>query len=618
MRRLRNAAICGAVLSLWLTASAGAAARIDLYTGSIPGDASPESILTGPDGNLWAGEIGSSGALFRVTPAGLIGKILTGGGTHPLDLATGPEGRVWFTAHGTSRLGVVNPLTEEITEHPFATNFSMEGIVGGPGGALWVAVSSPNAAILRVAPSEAAGELANTAIAVKASSQPDQLTVGAEGDVWFTENAGPGAIGRLTPATGEVREFTEGLTSNSRPAGITTGPEGDIWFTESAGSGRIGRLVPATGRISEYSTGLTIGAPQRIVTGDDGNLYFTASEGNGAIGRITPAGVITEYGEGLAGKPEPWGITSGPDGNIWFTLKANPSRVGRLTLAPGISSSAATSVTSRSATLTASVRANAQSTSYHFEYGTDAAYGSRTATTSAGAAGTPLTVSASVSGLAPATTYHFRVIAENATGTTYGADNVFTTQGTGAAGPRGAGPAPVIGKLAGVEPLSGSVRFQNSHGAFVALTRATTLPVGAVIDTTHGVVKVLTALPARGRTQALKVWGGIFRVAQSRHGNGLTRILLKTPLACRRHGRAHAASRRRGVRTRTLWAKDSNGRYSTYGANSVATVLGTEWETVDSCAGTLTRVLQGRVRVRNSHTHRTILVSAGHSYLARP
>ena len=72
----------------------------------------------------------------------------------------------------------------------------------------------------------------------------------------------------------------------------------------------------------------------------------------------------------------------------------------------------------------------------------------------------------------------------------------------------------------------------------------------------------------------------------------------------------------RGV-VRRLWAKDNHGHFSTRGQNSVATVRGTRWQTVERCDGTLTVVSQGRVGVRVIGGHRTILVTAGHSYLAK-
>ena len=44
---------------------------------------------------------------------------------------------------------------------------------------------------------------------------------------------------------------------------------------------------------------------------------------------------------------------------------------------------------------------------------------------------------------------------------------------------------------------------------------------------------------------------------------------------------------------------------------------GTEWITEDTCDGTRTTVVKGAVSVRDRHTGRTVLVKAGHSYLAR-
>jgi hypothetical protein len=96
--------------------------------------------------------------------------------------------------------------------------------------------------------------------------------------------------------------------------------------------------------------------------------------------------------------------------------------------------------------------------------------------------------------------------------------------------------------------------------------------------------------------------------------------------APRSAGTAAAAASRRGAtaggRTkaaviRRLWASDRHGRFRTHGLNSVATVRGTVWSTTDRCDGTLTRVGQGQVSVRDRRRGRSVLVPAGRSYLAR-
>ena len=56
--------------------------------------------------------------------------------------------------------------------------------------------------------------------------------------------------------------------------------------------------------------------------------------------------------------------------------------------------------------------------------------------------------------------------------------------------------------------------------------------------------------------------------------------------------------------------------FRTRGRNSVATVRGTKWLTVDRCDGTLTRVLAGAVVVRDLKRKRNVLVRAKRSYFA--
>jgi ferric-dicitrate binding protein FerR (iron transport regulator) len=66
-----------------------------------------------------------------------------------------------------------------------------------------------------------------------------------------------------------------------------------------------------------------------------------------------------------------------------------------------------------------------------------------------------------------------------------------------------------------------------------------------------------------------------------------------------------------------IWVKDKHGRFRSHGQNSVATVRGTLWLTKETCAGTLTRVKEGAVAVRDLRRKQTVIVRAGHSYLAR-
>ena len=79
------------------------------------------------------------------------------------------------------------------------------------------------------------------------------------------------------------------------------------------------------------------------------------------------------------------------------------------------------------ATLTGTVNPGSVATDWWFEYGTSTSYGSKTATTAAGSGSANVPVNAPLTGLSPATTYHYRLVAKNASGTSNGADGVFTT-----------------------------------------------------------------------------------------------------------------------------------------------------------------------------------------------
>jgi streptogramin lyase len=734
----RTSVVLGiSLLALARAASASAAPTITEYSAELSTNAAPLGMVTALDGNSWFTQNGGTAAIDKVTPSGVITSYATGGASAPREIALGPDGKLWFTeSGGSAKIGTIDTQTHALSEYALVGGSNPVGIVGGPEGDVWFTESGGTAMIGRIVPST--HEMTEFAVPT-ANSQPAEITVGPEEDLWFTENNDPGAIGRLDPKTKVVTEYSEGLTKNAKPWGITTGAEGDIWFTEATNPGKIGRINPASGAITEFSTGLTVGTPQDIVTGSDSNLYFTESNANGAVGQITRTGAISEYTEGLTSKGKPWGISSGPDGNIWFLENANPAKVGRLTVAPSVASPSAENVSTQATRLTATVGANAQATTYYFEYGTTGLYGAQSAGETAGNSAAPVPVTTTLTKLMPGTIYHFRIVGTNATGTTYGTDSTFKTAvpptvtegpvtglaaggvtlagtidpqgvpttyrfewgtttaygsqlpspdasvgsdtsshavslqltglqpgtsyhyrivasdcsgcaggtttgpdetftapnnggagtgvgeklitGLGARAPRpGLSAPPVLGRLASVYHISGVVLLRRPGArAFSPLSGAATVPVGSLIDATHGVVSVVTALDAHGTVQSAMVWAGVFQIEQRPAGDGMTRLILRGALSpCRRGGRAHASSARtRRVRRRALWTRDEHGRYSTYGANSVATVLGTEWETVDTCAGTVTRVISGRVRVRDLHRHRAIVVRAGHSYLAR-
>jgi hypothetical protein len=87
----------------------------------------------------------------------------------------------------------------------------------------------------------------------------------------------------------------------------------------------------------------------------------------------------------------------------------------------------ATSVTASSARVSAIVEPNGDSTDYSFDYGTSSTYGNDNGSWDIGPTRGPQAVQGTLTNLRPGTTYHFRAEAHNSLGTTYGADQTFTT-----------------------------------------------------------------------------------------------------------------------------------------------------------------------------------------------
>ena len=65
-------------------------------------------------------------------------------------------------------------------------------------------------------------------LAAMPSSQPDYLTIGPDGHVWFTE-FGAGRVGEVT-ASGAVIDYA--LFGPSTPEGIAEGPDNRLWIAD--------------------------------------------------------------------------------------------------------------------------------------------------------------------------------------------------------------------------------------------------------------------------------------------------------------------------------------------------------------------------------------------------
>jgi hypothetical protein len=148
------------------------------------------------------------------------------------------------------------------------------------------------------------------------------------------------------------------------------------------------------------------------------------------------------------------------------------------------------------------------------------------------------------------------------------------------------------------------------------------LPVGSQVDARRGAVTLTAALPT-GETQTGRFGGGRFVIRQG--PGGIVELHLRGRYCARRsaerraaQGSAVALTARKRRAGRRLWGRDKGGRFRTHGKNSHATVRGTRWVVADRCDGTLTRVTEGSVIVRDTVRRKRVIVRVGERYLAAP
>jgi hypothetical protein len=117
--------------------------------------------------------------------------------------------------------------------------------------------------------------------------------------------------------------------------------------------------------------------------------------------------------------------------NSDLTATATFSAASASSNSPIVATGSATSTFWNSETLNGTVNPNALSTTYVFQWGRTASYGSTTAVTSAGSGTSSQAASAGINKLRSYTVYYYRLVATNSAGTTYGAIKSFKTGYTG-------------------------------------------------------------------------------------------------------------------------------------------------------------------------------------------
>jgi hypothetical protein len=166
-----------------------------------------------------------------------------------------------------------------------------------------------------------------------------------------------------------------------------------------------------------YDPGATdpYGAGQSTSVTNAGSGLGDQTTGPVTVGDLLPG---TTYHYALVASNAVGSTRSSPD-ETFTTLPPTP---------PVVATGGASSVAQNTATISATVDSDGLQTAYGFQIATDTNYGPATGLGGVGA-GLSETVTLGLTGLQPGVTYHYRVQATNVDGTTYGADQTFTTPG---------------------------------------------------------------------------------------------------------------------------------------------------------------------------------------------
>ena len=186
-----------------------------------------------------------------------------------------------------------------------------------------------------------------------------------------------------------------------------------------------GSSVPTTPTLTPtFSWNAVRGATSYELNVQTGNTYPINGQNVGNTTSFTPSSGVLQPGlfyvwNMRAHDSAGYSVySSGTSGVFYFQTPSAPTAT---TVSPPIS------ITATSATLTGNLNANGASTSYYFQYGLTASYGSTTLAYSIGTGSGNYGIA--ISGLTAGTVYHYRVVAYNAVNTTTGLDAQFQTSG---------------------------------------------------------------------------------------------------------------------------------------------------------------------------------------------
>ncbi|HEX5927239.1 MAG TPA: hypothetical protein VFY45_25710 [Baekduia sp.] len=389
------------------------------------------------------------------------------------------------------------------------TQVAVDRSGGATDGAIYVANSYYGVVDVFKQNGEYAGQLTGSSL-----PSPYSLVCGVavDGSGRVYVSGGTATVDRYVPTGGVV-------TDSDYDAQLVVGPSCPI-AVDSTGAVYTGGGTTVKYAASDFGdpapVGAEIDASSTSVAVDPLNDEVLVDEGT-QIARYSSTGtLLATFGSSKIGSSMGLAVDGGHNVLVVDGTNLNVHRFGIPTPGPPIvTADPAGDVRPANATLRGSVDPQADTTTYHFEYGTDTSYGTSVPIPAVdlGDSYGPLPVSRALTGLLPNTAYHYRVVATNAYGTVISADRTFATA------PATPVTATAVGAV-GTE-LHGAVNPRGALGSYhfeygTDTTYGQTTPersagsVNAVRDVTATIAKLAPSTTYHARLVATTATGAVF------------------------------------------------------------------------------------------------------------
>jgi virginiamycin B lyase len=300
------------VLGLEATGPAAAQPQSDYACRSFtaPNVGSGMPMVTTKDGVVWFVDKNANRLIRVEKDHSFTAVVPVDGATSQLTgLALAPDGAIWYSKNTSHRMGRIPANGGKGVEYELpAPNVFTGAIAAASDGRIWYVDPVVNKVGYMTGDGNVVTYDAPRFGGVPLS--PAGIAVAADGSVWVT-SVGLNAVFRVDPGTGAFTRY-DIATPNAQPDFITPGPKGDLWFIMRAIT-KIGRIT-TSGQITEFAAEVV--GLETLAAGPDGAMWFSSAQD---VGRLDASSARVDTFACAGGG----GMTIGPDRRLWVLGSGN-------------------------------------------------------------------------------------------------------------------------------------------------------------------------------------------------------------------------------------------------------------------------------------------------------